>query len=139
VDTIINYKCALGQKEGITFHTSIFIPMKLLIKEKDLCIILSNALDNAIEAARLCEAEKTVDISIASRKNALSIVIKNSYFNEMKKDALGNIFTTKVDASNHGLGLSSIRKAVNKYDGEIVIELDNNIFCLMILLELQVN
>ncbi len=136
IDTIINYKCAMGKKNGITFQTNLFVPMELPIKEKDLCIILSNALDNAIEAASVCEMEKKVEISIATRKSALSIVIKNSFSNEIVKDVMGNIKTTKKETSNHGLGLSSIKKAVNKYNGETVIETEGNIFCLMIFLDI---
>lgn len=136
VDTLINYKCSLGKKYEITFRISLFIPMKLPIKEKDLCIILGNALDNAVEASKQCKTNKFVDISMACKNDALSIVIKNSYLNEMKKNTKGNIITTKADVSNHGLGLASIKKAVAKYNGEVVIDSDNNIFSLMILLDL---
>lgn len=135
VDTLLNNKYSIAKKAEINFNVNLFIPHKLPFKEKDLCIILGNSLDNAVEASKLCE-DKFIDVYIVCKKEALSIVIKNSYCGKLKKDSKGTLLSTKKDIKNHGIGLISIRKIVDSYDGEIVIKTDNNIFCLTILLDM---
>ncbi len=137
VDTLINYKYSVAKKFGIKFNINLFIPCKLPFREKDLCVILGNALDNAIEAAKQSEDEKFVDISIVCKKEALSIVIKNSFNGIIKKDNSGTILTSKKEeADYHGHGIISIKKAIHRYNGEMVIETENQIFRLTILLDL---
>lgn len=136
IDSLINYRCNNIQKLGIKLQTNILIPCTFSgrIREKDLCIILGNAIDNAIEAASLCEKNKFINIAMIYKKDIISIVIQNSYLNNIKRDFNGNLLTNKKNPANHGLGLSSIRKAIEGYNGEMIIEDKNQIFRLTILL-----
>ena len=76
---------------------------------------------------------KFIDIKIIEHKSIFIISIKNptnqsfQYNNDMK--------TTKKDKINHGYGLSIIKNVVNKYDGNIDFESENNIFHVNILLK----
>ena len=87
--------------------------------ETDICCILSNLLDNAIESAEK-SSEKLLNIEFFSHadRNMLFIEIENSCDNEpnMKN---GHLLTAKKDKSKHGIGLYSVEKTVKKYNGEL--------------------
>ena len=58
----------------------------------------------------------------------------NSFNGSLKRERGGRLITTKPDASNHGIGLKSIQKAVEMYNGIMHIDSNENIFTLKILL-----
>lgn len=81
----------------------------------DICVLLANLLDNAIEASANVELPK-ISVSIKNNKNYLCINVRNrinSSILEINKE----LKTTKNDKSNHGLGTFSISQIVEKYDG----------------------
>ena len=61
-------------------------------------------------------------------------MVSNPFCGVVKKDSKGNLVTTKSDSENHGIGISSIKNAVLKYDGIVNILTNNNIFKIQILL-----
>ena len=99
------------------------------INSVDLCIILSNALDNAVEACCLCKGEKKINVYSALKHGYFVFKIKNPTVTTNVND---RITTTKSDKINHGFGLSNIKRTLKKYDGHISIDCDNNIFTLNI-------
>ena len=96
-------------------------------KYEDLCVVLGNMLDNAIEASEKV-TDRWINVSIGLRKNGLVIVVENSFDGIIKKNIHGNIISIKENKEHHGYGLKSIRKTVEKYDGELVVEIRGNIF-----------
>jgi two-component system sensor histidine kinase AgrC len=135
VDSIINYKYSIAQKNGISFEIDLSIPIKWQFKGSDICVILGNAIDNAIEAAeKVKEYKKSIKLAMRYIQNNLSIVIINSYDGNLRRGKNGRILTTKSEPSNHGIGLQSIKKTVEKYNGVIQIENSENEFCLKLLL-----
>lgn len=121
IDSIINYKHTIAKKEDVDFRLQTFIPEKLPFAQRDICIILGNAIDNAIEAAKN-STFPFVEIFLGIRKEAFIIVMKNSFMGEIKKNNLGKLITSKENKKFHGYGLSSIEKAVEKYQGQVIIE-----------------
>ncbi len=103
------------------------------IDNVDLCTILSNALDNAIESCHNCAGER-IDISSNTSHGYLVITITNPTNNEDCLDCIPA--STKVDSVNHGLGLLSIELIANKYDGKIDICCKNGVFKLSVLLKI---
>ncbi|MEE0913765.1 MAG: GHKL domain-containing protein [Ruminococcus sp.] len=95
---------------------------------------MHNALDNAIEACRQVKKHnKVVKIKIQENANTVHICISNPV-DKPVKIVNNRISTTKADKINHGLGLYSINKSVEKYNGSVNIECDNNVFSINILL-----
>lgn len=121
IDSIINYKYSIAKKVGIDFSVQFFIPEKLPFRQRDICVIIGNALDNSIEAAQRSQIPY-VKIFSGIKKEAFIIVIKNSFTGELKKDEKGNLQTRKKDKKIHGYGLRSIKKAVEKYQGQVIID-----------------
>ncbi len=136
IDTLLNYKNSIIESIGAKMHTHIEVPEDLELNDADICIILGNCLDNSIEAVGKIENEdkREVWIDIVYRKDTLLIKIANPYIGEIRKDRQGNYITTKQDAENHGIGLSSVMKAAKKYDGLVSITSDDNKFSVSTLL-----
>lgn len=93
---------------------------KLNISNYDLCVILGNLIDNAIEAVE-GEISPVIYVQMNYIKNLFLIKVINTY----SKNAI-SYETTKEDSDFHGIGLKSIKRIVDKYNGNFSIELKNN-------------
>lgn len=137
IDSIIQLKSTMAKELGINFYESIFIPSQLKIEDKVMCIVLGNSLDNAIEATQKCQNNKFITLSLTYKKGALLLTISNSYNGKLHYDVNGDLLTSKNNHYTHGLGLKSIKKAIEPYDGELVIKTKENIFTIVILLTIE--
>ncbi|MFQ9516223.1 MAG: GHKL domain-containing protein [Eubacterium sp.] len=136
VDAIINYKKSIMQQLGIEMNTHIEIPYELKFNDADVSVIIGNCLDNAIEAVSKLKDinKKNVTVELIYRKNNLMFKIVNPYLGNIKQDKQGNFITTKKNAENHGIGLNSVKRAADKYNGLVTINTDNNKFVVQVLL-----
>lgn len=98
-----------------------------------LSVILGNAIDNAIEAAKETE-ERRVSVILQYTKGRLLIQISNPYSGELHLGTSGEYLTKKAEKENHGFGLKSIRDVVEKSGGVMNIEAKEGRFILTILL-----
>lgn len=136
-DVIINEFSTEAEGKGVVFNTDFVFPIETKIKAFDLSIILSNGLENAIEACENLTNDETRIIHIRSfrRKNAYLIQIKNTYSQKVEFDGNGILKTTKEDKELHGIGLKNIQRIARKYQGEIDIEFNKeNEFTLTVML-----
>ncbi len=138
IDSLLNYKYTLASSHNILINCTLFIPEILPYDSADLCIILGNLMDNAIEASmKLPQQKRLITISISQIKGSLTIKIQNNYNsmeNKLKKNKLNLFSTTKKDSLNHGLGLLSVQKTVQKYKGNLSIYPEKDVFEVSILL-----
>ena len=135
LDTLINAKYVSAVNQGISFNVKLNIPYDLPFNSADLCIILGNALDNAIEANVNDKVEAPyINLSITYDMGNLIIVIENSFNGVIHRDKDGNIISSKTNKVNHGFGLKSIRDLVLKYSGDMDIEINENTYKLNIIL-----
>jgi len=118
----------------------LIFPKKCRIQPTDLCIILGNALDNAIEACRKTETGVTEEgcfIRLYSRcqQDILLLTVENSFSGELKLSQ-GSAFpaTTKTDSEAHGIGMHNIRTAAERYSGGVSWEAAENRFTLTVML-----
>ncbi len=104
------------------------------IENVELCIILSNSLDNAIEACREIHSPCTISVFAGLQQGYFVMSIKNP---TVRSDSFYNIpQTTKTEKEQHGLGLYNIESAVKKYNGQMKIKCENGVFELMITMKL---
>jgi sensor histidine kinase YesM len=125
IDSLINYKMDLAEKHNINSEVYLAIPHKLNINPFDLSIVIGNLLDNAIEAALQAE-NKFINISVELDRNVLYISISNSYDGKLK--LTNNKLETTKDNENHGVGISSVQKSIEKYNGTMNIHYDGQVF-----------
>jgi sensor histidine kinase YesM len=127
-DAIINEKYNISQAEGINFQCEFLIPQNTSLDSIDLCVLLSNALDNSIEACKKINGKhKFILIKSYVRGLYLIIEIINSSSEKLSYND-DKIITSKADKINHGIGLSNIEDVVNKYNGAFdIIEEQNQV------------
>ena len=127
LDAIISTKKAIAASKGIDFRLKLQIPEKLPVDANDICVIFSNALDNAIEACEKIESgNKEIVVTVVYEDNSLICKIENTALNENNHD----LKTTKKDKKNHGFGIENIKSALSKYQNVLNIEREENKFIL---------
>lgn len=135
IDALVNYKYTLAQNLGIDFHINLDVPTELPFANSDICVILGNALDNALEAnIRLGSGHRYIKFLMRLDYRNLNILIENSFNGTIRTNKRGKIVTIKEDFDNHGIGMDSIRKAAEKYHGYVMTEYECNVFKLKIIL-----
>ena len=134
VDALINYKNMTAREKEVTIYLESQIPAELPYESTDLSIILGNLLDNAIEATERVEDGKDIFMSLMYQKEKLLIKIRNPYTGDLKKDRAGNYISEKKDRENHGIGLKSVRKVVEKYEGVMEIHTEDQTFEVYVIL-----
>ena len=119
-DYLINSKAAMAEEAGIRFQAQVEFPRRTNIRSVDLCAILGNLLDNAIEAARQVTdpSGRTVALTIRRIHQMLVIKVENSFAAAPVQEG-GELKTTKTEGGLHGWGLKSAQTAAEKYDGMV--------------------
>lgn len=101
----------------------------------DIVTILSNLLDNAIEAAKQCDiGKRIVKIKMLYEDAVLSIAVSNSYKAEPVLTEDGYIRTTKKDREEHGWGMRNVVATLEKYNAEYIIDYKNGEFVFSIII-----
>lgn len=121
VAAIINFKLSIAKEKGIEIICNVNVPIKLPIDDVDLCILLGNSLDNAIEACEKVTEKKYIILDIYTKGSYFLIKVTNSKIEEIKKIEK-EIISSKEDKDNHGFGLQNIKYVLAKYDGLFNIE-----------------
>lgn len=122
-DAILNQYCELCIQDEIKLSVMGKFPVGMKICEVDLCVILSNAVENAYEAAKKCEGNRKIHFEIRSHGNMVLIEITNP---TVKKLVIrdGFIETTKEDKVCHGYGTRNMREAALRNGGDVTWEYD---------------
>lgn len=131
VDALLNAKAVEAKNCGIELIVNTAVPAKLSVEDMDLNIVFSNALDNAIEACKKLEAgrERFVRVDAAIRNDHLVLTVKNPFSGQLKISG-DTLQTTKKEAGRHGIGLGNVKRAVEKYDGHVLTNYEDNLFIL---------
>jgi len=132
-DAILNSKISLAKSRHISVHVDAHIPVKLNMSELDLCVILGNLFDNAIEASlALPEAQRLIRVYMDMKNPQLYISFPN-FTASKKMPKLGNRFqTTKGDG--HGFGLVRIDNIIARLDGYLSRNSEDGAFTTEILI-----
>jgi len=135
LDSILNAKLAIAEKGQIRIHCDASIPPQLHVSDLDLCVILGNLLDNAIESCRKINDpdERFIRVYIGILKKQLYISITNAT-SETVKQRTDHYFTTK--RGDHGHGLKRVDQVVKKYDGYLNRQNEPGVFATEIVLPL---
>lgn len=125
---------------GIDFSVNLNIPMEMPFRGADICLILGNLLENAVEAAQKAEGKKYIRFHMKYDKNNLLLFVENNYKGVLIKTKDKRLKSTKTDAGNHGVGLSSVYRIAAKYHGVVTIDDDvANRFLIRVLFILRRN
>lgn len=135
VDAILNSKLSIAEKDEIRIKCDATVPPVLSVSELDLCVILGNLLDNAMESCRKLEnkEERFIRVYVGVLKKQLYISVTNAT-SESVKMRTDTYFTTK--RGDHGFGLKRVDNCVKKYDGYLNRQNEPGVFATEILLPL---
>lgn len=132
-DVILNSKISLARARGITVKADAHVPVSLSIAEIDLCIILGNLFDNAIEACMpLPQEERMIRIYMDMKNTQLYISFTNTSAQKKQMKVNGRFHTTKGEG--HGYGLVRIDTIIKRYQGYISRNSEDGAFSTEILL-----
>jgi len=132
IDSILNYKIYEAKQHNIEVITKIKIPKEFNVLNFDLNIILGNLIDNAIGALDKVD-EKKLEIAINFTKGVFYINISNTFNGKIIKEN-NKLKSTKESSELNGIGLKSVKKIVDKYNGVIKINYLNDRFFVEIVL-----
>lgn len=136
IDSILNYKISLAANKNILIRCQIKIPDHLDVEPFDISVILGNLLDNAIEAEELRKCKnKVVDLTMKYDRGCFYLKITNKFTHNLNR-VNGIFHTHKEDVNNHGLGLKSVQRSVEKYNGILSFDVKDDVFCAKVFLYL---
>ncbi|KFJ01443.1 GHKL domain-containing protein [Bifidobacterium stellenboschense] len=138
LDVILTTKTRVCEERGITF-TAVADGALLgaaNMSSMDIATLFGNALDNAIEAtSRLDDPERRLIRLALYRQGAFTVIrVENYYDAVLRKDAAGDLRTTKRNATGHGFGVKSIRHIAAQYGGDVSITAEDHWFTLTVLI-----
>ncbi len=136
VDAILNHTVLEAQRQGIEIDVNAEFPKDCNITSDDLCVILFNLLDNAMEASlrRMRQTGNPPRIEVTIRRIHQFLIIKIQNPCIPPRKLFGIFPTTKADARHHGIGLRNVREKVEKYNGSLEIDVEDDVFTITVLL-----
>ena len=127
VSAIVEYKTKAADEVCAKIDCDTRASAKSNISDIDLAILLGNLLDNSIEAAAVLPEgfDKTIQVFVEVTKPQIIVSVTNPVAKDIDVEHLK---TTKKDQKNHGFGLLAVRKIVEKHNGTLLLNCENNIF-----------
>lgn len=145
LDNLLHAKRLEALEKKIEFKVfADFTPFKR-VKNEDLCVIVSNTIDNALRECQLMKEDNPkieclVQLKARKIKGFLSIICENSLRESQAEALRGNsvMETSKEDKKNHGFGVKNIKRVVREYGGEVSFNVVDDMFSVSILIPIEV-
>lgn len=128
VDMVLNVKSGEMEQKGIEFKADVECGVALKISNSDMCSLLANLIDNAIEASVKTESKK-VKLKIKEKGDMVVISVSNSCIKNPIEDSFKS---DKV--GNHGWGTKIIRDIAERYHGYVSEDYEENVFIMRVML-----
>lgn len=135
IDSVLNYMLQKAREKLKTVIVKVMLPEKMK-HTFEINVLIGNLLENAIEAAVLTE-KKYLKVNISLKKGVLKIRIENSFLPGKLQNGKGEgkiFLTTKREKDQHGIGLKSVEKIVEAYNGTMEAVPQNDLFCVNVIL-----
>ncbi len=128
-DAVLNSKLSLAMERNIRVKVEAQIPVSLTVSELDLCVVIGNLLDNAMDACmELPQEQRLIRLYMEMKGNYLYLSLMNTAGGQKKK----GFFSTKGEG--HGFGLGRVDRVVQKYGGRIKRASEDGAFSTEVLL-----
>ncbi len=136
LDAVLQQKMTSARAQGVEVTEHVLLSDDGTLNNLDLCIVLSNLIDNAVEACRTLKYP-AIEIRLKRVKDYVSVVVENtSDQNVLKQNPM--LQTGKGDRELHGIGLRVIRQIVERYDGTIEFDSDDTSFKAMLMMKIPI-
>ena len=135
VDAILNGKLNIAAQNNIAVNAKARIPEKTPVTDVDLCVIIGNLLDNAVdENKKLPQNDRFIRIYIGQKNTQFYLAFTNAA--GRKQERHGSLFASSKGAS-HGFGLARVESIVKKYGGLFSADSEEGGFTAEILIPLE--
>lgn len=130
VDVLLNQKYALAKQKQIAFQVRLDDLSMFPLPDNELVVLLSNLIDNALEASEkiLDESRRSITIKMSVNQSECLLSVENSVAYPVKI-VNNHILTTKKHTEQHGYGLQNVASIVHTHDGYYTLSCDNETFC----------
>lgn len=139
LNALFNERKSYAEEEGVALEYDVIEPLYLQdIDDVDLCSLVGNILDNAIEAEKKSAKREGILFCMRMAREGRHVIIQveNSYDEEAENNKTKTVETERVGAK-HGIGLRSVRKIVRQYGGMMEDKKSDGMFRIKILLPVQ--
>ena len=135
-DSVISHYAALAKRENIPFQANAALPAHISIDQIDMCLVLSNLLENALEASlKAKSSNRRIHAEVyLHHKHLLLIQVENTF--EGKIQEKNHIFQSSKRPGN-GVGIQSVRHIAEKNGGDSSFTYENGVFTAKIMLRIQ--
>lgn len=123
-------------ENNITMSLDIQVPTDFGISDFDLCIIIGNLIDNAIEACKKVSSNPFINIKCTIINDNFIFDMQNSFNGKVSINS-NRFITSKKDKLNHGLGISNVHSTVNNYLGTCSLTFEDNIFSSFVMIPIN--
>ena len=138
ISAIVNFERMRAASGGITLVPHLAVPPSLPLQDSELCSLLSNLLDNAIDACLETELENpAIDLTVLRQQSYLSITVTNPVSEAVPPEERLRLISTKADRHLHGYGTRIIRRVARAHNGVCRNEIRDGRFIASVMLELR--
>ena len=132
-DSVIGYYCALAKRENIPFCAQIDLPCSLPVDEIDMCLVLSNLLENALEASmRTASNRREIKVTAYLHAERLLLVqVENAYDGDVREK--NGVFQSSKRKGG-GIGIRSVRHIAEKTGGASTFTYQDGVFAAKVML-----
>ena len=145
IDNLLHTKRLEAIEKGIEFKVFADFTEFRQIRNEDLCVIISNTIDNALRECRLMKEENPmveclVQLKAKKVKGFLSILCENSLRDSQVRYLRENatLETSKEDKKNHGFGVKNIKSVVKDYGGEVSFSVLDDMFSVSVIIPIEI-
>ena len=132
-DGVVGYYCALAKREQIPFSVQLDLPECLPVDEINLCLVLSNLLENALEASlRTAPARRRIELTAYLHGNSLALIQVENTYDGVIREKDGVFLSSK--RKGDGVGLQSVRHIAEKSGGVSTVTYQDGLFCAKVML-----
>ena len=123
VDVIARRYAAFAKKQGIETNFSLLLPQNAGVADTDLCIVLGNLIENAVQACSTQQAgKKFIRVQAKAEDGKILIAVDNSYEESSRH------------SESNGMGITSVHAIASKYSGMAEFEKKDGVFLASVLL-----
>ena len=136
IDTILSEKARVAAEKAINFEYDVSLSSIGNIDPTDICTVLLNLIDNAVEACMKTDSkqERRIKLILKNVNSMVLVKTENSVDNDEVIETLNDLKTTKEDKHIHGFGLKIVKSVSEKYHGSLAVKQENKMFFSTVLL-----
>ena len=123
VNAVAGYYLNEAGADGIRVDSNIRISDKLPLRDEEICVVLANLLENALEACRSMRqgSDRFISLNLTANQEHMMILCENSTDHDIPMEPEERIASSKTDARDHGYGIASVRQIVDRHYGMLTL------------------